>query len=145
MTTTMDANKRLVRSFHERILSEHDLDAAEDLLAEDYTEHNPVLPEGHIRGRDDMVRFWERMFQGASDLTLTEREIIAEGDYVACRTVATGVHDGEFMGLEPMGNAFELPGMDFFRIEDGKIAESWVYVDSLGMMEQLGAMEPPSE
>ncbi len=41
MSSTAAENKELVRDFHQRILTDHDLDAAEDLLAEDYVEHNP--------------------------------------------------------------------------------------------------------
>ncbi len=142
MSTTEEENKELVRDFHERILTDHDLDAAEDLLAEDYVEHNPVLPDGEVRGRENMVDFWEDMFGALPDVSIAEREIICEENMVASRTIAHGTHDGEFMGLEPTGNGFEAPGMDFYRIDEGKIAEAWVCVDSLGLMEQLGAMEP---
>jgi steroid delta-isomerase-like uncharacterized protein len=142
MATTEADNKELVRDFHRRILTEHDLNAATDLLAENYVEHNPVLPDGEVRGRENMVGFWRDMFGALPDVSISEQEIICEGNIVASRTIAHGTHDGEFMGLEPTGNNFEVPGMDFYCIEDGKITETWVCVDSLGMMEQLGAMEP---
>lgn len=143
--TTEEENEDLVRAFHERVLTENDLGAAEELLAEDYVEHNPVLPDGEIRGRENMIEFWRELFEGASDLSITEREMVCEGDTVVSRTVARGIHDGEFMGLPPTGNEFEVPGMDLYHVEDGEIVEAWVAVDSLGMMEQLGAVEPPGE
>jgi hypothetical protein len=30
--------------------------------------------------------------------------------------------------------------VDIFRLADGKIAEQWVLMDALGMMQQLGAI-----
>lgn len=145
MATTKAENEQLVQEFHRRILTENDFSAADELLAEDYVEHNPMLPEGRIEGREKMVEFWADMFKGSSDLSITERELISDGDTVASRTVGHGTHDGEFMDLEPTGTEFEVNGMDFYHIQDGKIAEAWVCVDSLGLMEQLGATEPPGE
>lgn len=145
MSTTETENEQLVREFHRRILTENDFDAADELLVEDYVEHNPVLPEGKIQGREKMIGVWEDMFEEASDLSIIEQDVISDGNIVASRTIARGTHDFEFMGVEPTGNEFEVPGMDFYRIEERKIAESWVCVDSLGMMQQLGAIEPPGE
>ncbi len=85
------------------------------------------------------------MYRALSGVAITERELICVDNIVASRTIAHGTHDGEFMGLAPTGNEFDAPGMDFYRIDERKIAEAWVCVDSLGMMEQFGAMEPPGE
>lgn len=140
MTQRTDDAKRLVREFHRRILTEHDLEAADELLAPGYVEHNPVLPDGAIHGREKMVAFWSEMFEGVSDLAITEEEIVTTGDRVVTRHVGAGVHDGHFLGLEPTGNRFEIDGMDLYHVEDGRLAEGWVVIDALGMMQQLGAL-----
>ena len=33
--------------------------------------------------------------------------------------------------------------MEFFRIADGKIAERWGEIDTLGLLQQLGAIPAP--
>lgn len=38
----------------------------------------------------------------------------------------------------------KVQNMVFTRIQDGKIKEGWVQPDMLGLMLQLGAVEPPS-
>ena len=52
----------------------------------------------------------------------------------------TGTHEGEIMGIEPTGRRVEAPVMEFRRIEDGQIAEMWALVDTLGMLQQIGAI-----
>lgn len=136
--------ERVVQEFHRRILSEQDLDAAEDLLTPDYVEHNPILPDGVIRGRDEMVAFWSEMFDGVSDMEITEQEIVSEGNTVVTRHTGRGRHDGEFMGIEPTGESFEMEGIDLYHVEDGKLTEAWVAMDSMQLLEQLGvAPEAP--
>jgi predicted ester cyclase len=44
------------------------------------------------------------------------------------------------MGLPPTGRRVEIAGITIDRIADGKIAESWTCFDTLGMMQQLGAV-----
>jgi predicted ester cyclase len=68
---------------------------------------------------------------------------IAEGDKVANRFVFLGTHLGEFMGVAPTGKRVEFVGNSIDRVVDGKIVESWVEVDLLGVMQQLGAFTEP--
>ena len=65
---------------------------------------------------------------------------ISEGDRVANRFVFLGTHLGEFMGVTPTGRRVEFVGNSIDRIVDGRIVESWVEVDWLGVLQQLGAV-----
>lgn len=142
---TESAPAELVREFHQRVLTEKDLDAAEDLLATDYVEHNPAFPEGELRGRENLVEFWEGLFEAFPDLWIKEEDVLVEGDTVVTRHVGRGTHEGTFMDLDATGKEFEIDGIDVYRIEDGKIAESWISLDMLGMMQQLGAIPVEGE
>ena len=44
-----------------------------------------------------------------------------------------------------MNNAITLTAMEIYRIAEGKIAEQWVIIDALGMMQQLGAIPAPGQ
>lgn len=138
--TTPDENKQLVRKARNKLLNEQHFEAAGEFLAEDYVEHNPVLPGGTIRGRDEIVAFWKEFFDPWDDLSVAGEEFVAEDDHVAVRTRGGGTLDGEFMGVDATGRTIDITGMEMYRIEGGKIAEAWICVDSLGMMEQLGAV-----
>ena len=50
----------------------------------------------------------------------------------------TAVHSGEFMGIEGTGKAVRMRYMDFWKIQDGKIADNWVNVDVVDVLQQLG-------
>jgi steroid delta-isomerase-like uncharacterized protein len=71
-------------------------------------------------------------------LNVTVEEMVAEGDRVAARFTARGIHKGAFMGLPPTGKPITMTGMEIFRIEDGRIAELWGEANLLGLMQQLG-------
>lgn len=138
MTTALADKKALVRRLNKEVYRQGNLALIDEIYAENYVEHNPALPYD-IRGLED-VREKIRMFQSAfSDATGATEDIIAEDDMVADRHRFKAVHDGEFMGIEPTGTEVEVEGMAFHRIEDGRIAETWVQADMMGMLEQLGA------
>ena len=74
------------------------------------------------------------------DYSGTNVDQIAEGGKVANRFVFLGTHLGEFEGVAPTGKRVEFVGASIDRVVDGKIVESWVEVDMLGVLQQLGAV-----
>jgi predicted ester cyclase len=75
---------------------------------------------------------------------MTVEDELAEGDKAVARWVSSGTHRGDCYGLAPTRRHFATSGIDIFATEGGKIREVWVVVDSLGMMQQLGAIPGPS-
>lgn len=129
--------KELVERLNREVYREGNLDLIDEIYAEDYVEHNPALPH-EIRGRE-AVREKIAMFQTAfSEATGTTEDIVAEGDRVADRHRFRAIHDGEFMEIEATGNEIDIEGMAIHRFEDGKIVETWVQADMMGLMNQLG-------
>ena len=55
--------------------------------------------------------------------------------------VAIGHHDSEFRGNEPTGTDVEFPGTTILRVESKGVAEGWTVFDTLGLLEQIGAIE----
>jgi predicted ester cyclase len=74
---------------------------------------------------------------------LDMNEIIAEGDLVSVRGVVRGVHKGPFQGIPPTGKEVAFGLFITYRIAGGKIVDHWMLVDSLSLMQQLGAMPAP--
>ena len=87
------------------------------------------------------IEDFEKAFPGY-DLDL--EDIVAEGDKVAVRATFSGVHQDEFLGIAATGREVNLPVMLMYRIEDGKIAQFWMGVDSLSLLQQLGAVPVPA-
>ena len=74
------------------------------------------------------------------DLVMTVDQSFAEGDLVATRWTARGTHEGELFGIAATGKQATVTGITIDRYEDGLIAESWTNWDTLGLLQQLGAV-----
>jgi steroid delta-isomerase-like uncharacterized protein len=141
MTQTMtqtQQNKATVRDFIDGLFTKGDLGAVDTYLAEDFINHDPPL--GVSADREGM-RAAGAMIRAAcpdwhSDLHL----LIAEDDLVVERFTASGTQRGELMGVAPTGRTVSLPGINIFRLRDGRIVEWWGRLDELGLLRQLGAM-----
>ena len=67
----------------------------------------------------------------------------ASSDKVVARVKWTGTQDGPYDGRSATGNKLVFSTADFFRIENGKIAEHWDVVDTLARAVALGLVPPP--
>lgn len=133
-----DENKDLVRRFIESGWNQLNPEVVDQYVAADMIDHS-----GRGSGRE-AVRQAVRLFAAAfPDWHTTIEDLIAEGDKVVMRGVASGTHAGTFMGIPATGARVTVPGIHIMRIEDGKIVEHWAQGDYLGMMRQLGAVPPP--
>ena len=85
------------------------------------------------------------MFRAAlPDIRSTAEDVLAEGDRVAVRWTGSGTHTGEIMGVPPSGVRVSATGIFVFHIKDGKIVEYWENWDTLGFLQQIGAIPAPA-
>jgi steroid delta-isomerase-like uncharacterized protein len=87
--------------------------------------------------RDELERL-ERQFSVAfPDAHHAIDDLIAEGDRVVLRTTARATHRGDFEGIAPTDRSVEFTGLVVYRIQNGRIAESWGEVDFLRLIREL--------
>jgi predicted ester cyclase len=129
-SVSIEENKALSNRVAQAI-GKGELDVLDELMA-------PELAEEFKR---DVAKI-RRAFP---DYAGTNVEQIAEGEKVANRFVFLGTHLGEFEGVTPTGKRVEFVGHSIDRVVEGKIVESWVEVDMLGVMEQLGVVPEPGQ
>ena len=139
--TTTEKNKALVRRFYEEI-DKGNLEAMDELVAEDYLDHNPPPFPGLAPGREGVKQAF-RIFWEATPGHHEIEDQIAEGDKVVARTRFQGRHTGNFQGIPPTNKPVDFQGFATFRIANGKIAEHWADFDAMGMMQQLGVIPTP--
>jgi predicted ester cyclase len=77
------------------------------------------------------------------DLHWTIEEQIAEADKVLTRFTWAGIHKAEFLGVLATRHQVSVLGMVIDRLENGKIKETRILMDALGLMQQLGVLPPP--
>ena len=75
---------------------------------------------------------------------LMVEDLIAEMDKVTVRSTFRGTHNGDFMGIPPTGKQATIPVFLIYRLVDDKIVEHWMQADSLGLLQQLGAIPAPT-
>jgi steroid delta-isomerase-like uncharacterized protein len=127
---SVEENKTLVRREQKELWNHTgDLDAAEELYAADQAE----------AAKQEAADFR----QGFPDVISSIEDLIAEGDKVVARWRSRATHRGDYMGIPPSGKEVEFMGISVYRIEGGKIAESWTVEDQLGLMRQIGAIPEP--
>jgi steroid delta-isomerase-like uncharacterized protein len=136
-------NKALARRLVEEALNAGRLEVVDELVASDFVEHDPSLPE-EVRGPAGVKELIAGYRAAFPDIHITIEDQIAEGDYVVSRWSGTGTHQGELMGMPATGKQATVTGITIDRIADGRIAESWDNWDTLGMMQQLGAIPAPA-
>ena len=74
------------------------------------------------------------------DAHQVNEELIAEEDKVVERYTVRGTHQGAFLGIPPTGKRVSVSALGIDRIKDGKIVETWISMDTLGLLQQLGAI-----
>lgn len=77
------------------------------------------------------------------DMHWIVEEQIAEGDKVMTRFEWTGTHQAEFFGVPATGRPVRVWGVVIDRLESGKIKDTRIIMDSLGLLMQLGTFPPP--
>ena len=137
--TGSETNEGAVRSCFEHA-SSGNFDALQAILSPDYVVH-PEEARG-VEGLTAMVQRYRAAFSG---LNVTIEHQFSSGDYVATRTTIRGRHEGELMGTPPSGRDVEFAGLTISRCRDGKIAEEWELIDTVGLLRQIGALPEMAE
>jgi steroid delta-isomerase-like uncharacterized protein len=92
-----------------------------------------------VEGRDAERELIAGLRRSIPDLTFTIDDVVADGDDVTIRWIAEGTHGGELLGIAGTGRPLAIRGVDMYRLEDGRIAESWTFWDLPGMVRTISA------
>ena len=129
-------NAAIVRRFVDEVISRGAIDRAGEFVWEDVVEQVPLPGQGPgLAGLQDILR---AMRTGFPDLEFTIEEQISEGDKVVSRFIWTGTHRGSFLGIPASGNAVRVWGIVIDRLVEGRIKETRILMDTMGMMAQMG-------
>ena len=133
---TEEKNRALVISFINEVFNNHNVGAADNYYAGDHIEHNPQIPQG----REGFKKYFTEFFNAFPDARASIDNIVAEADCVMVFLSIAAIHKGTLQCIPPSGKQVTIRSADLFRIENGKIAEHWDVVDSLGMMIAIEAV-----
>jgi steroid delta-isomerase-like uncharacterized protein len=134
-----DANKNVIRRLFEEVWNKGNLPVADELFAQNYSHHDSSTPD-FGRGPESEKKRVTLYRTAFPDVRLTVEDMIAEGETVTARWSCKGTHRGDLKGIAPTGKQFNISGISVARFTSGKISESWVNWDALGLMQQLGVV-----
>jgi steroid delta-isomerase-like uncharacterized protein len=135
-------NAAVVRRFVDEVITHGNIEAAAEFVWEDVIEQVP-LP-GQRPGLDGLKDIIRAMRTGFPDIVFSIQEQIVEGDKVVSRFEWTGTHMGVFLGIPATGRPVRVWGIVIDRLEDGRIKDTRILMDTLGMMGQLGVLPGPA-
>lgn len=137
--TTEDENRAVVQRWYD-LIDAGDVAGFADVFSPVVIQHAADFADA--RGIEEIQASFGPFLAAFPDMAHDVQQVAADGDLVAARVVATGTHQGEFMGIVPTGREVTWTALAIFRIECGRIAEHWSEVDSVGRLVQLGAIPP---
>ena len=135
------ANKALSQRILEEIWNGGNLDLLGEVTYPQIGLHDPDDPsvDAGLEVARQLLTTYRTAFP---DLRFTIQNQIAEGDFVATRWTATGTHQGPIRSIPPTGRTVNVTGTTMERYTDGKLYQSWISWDGLGLMQQLDVIPP---
>jgi predicted ester cyclase len=122
-------------------LNKGNLGVIDEYLAPDFVGHSPFSPE-LIRGPEGYKAMLAAFGAAMPDLHYPSWTLIAEGDFVVTHMAAEGTFTNPWMGLPPNDKKVVGWMANIWRFAGGKAVEWWMNMDTLGFMQQLGAIPP---
>lgn len=136
-------NKTVIRTFIEEVINQGRIERTDEFVIEDFVELDPF--PGQAPGREGLKAVILQMRSAFPDIHWAVDEMVAEGDKLVTRFTWTGTHQGEFLGVPATGRSVSIKGIVVDSLEGGKMVDSRMLLDVLGMMMQLGMTLAPGE
>ena len=160
----VQASTQAVEALFTQVFRDGNYDLADEILTDDFRFQYPF--PGFAPGPEGIKQFSREFNQGfpgfeveVNDLFGTET---ASGEAeVTIRWTLRGRHTGPFLGIQPTGNYVTVSAIGIYTggktqpadpigsstgtSLDGTLSAGWLEMDSLGLLQQLGAVKPLQE
>ena len=95
-------------------------------------------------GPEGVKSFISQMRAALADMTSTTEHEVVDGDVLIDHLTVRGTHAGDLMGFPATGRPVEFELVDINRFDDeGRVVEHWAVMDTLGLLQQIGAIPEP--
>jgi predicted ester cyclase len=111
-----------------------------------YTDDDKLHSPAGAFNRDEIKVYFAALRESFTDFTISRAQILADGTFVAARTVMAGRFDKEFAytpigAVKPNGQQVQWELINIFRYTDeGRLVEEWVQTDTYDFLRKLGAL-----
>lgn len=132
-------NKELLRRFHQAVFNAHDwrVETLAQYLTPDFVDHTAGLDaEPGLEGLSRRYATWHAAFGEARKESIA---VLSEEDRLAVLYEIHARHTGPFMDIQPSGKSVVIPGLEIYRVRDGKLSDYWSIYDYLNTAAEIGA------
>lgn len=137
-----EENKTRQRRIVEEFVNHGDTSVVMELMAEDHITLG-AGPEP-VRGRAAFIDQVTATRTAFPDMEYSIEAQVAEGDTVACLIVWRGTHQGMSFGIPPTGKQVVVRCTMFDTFVDGQCKNTQMLMDTMSLMQQLGAIPKPT-
>ena len=134
-------NVAVIARFLEEVINQGRLEQADELVAVDFVELDP-LP-GQQQGREGLKEVIGMLRVAFPDIHWVADETVASGDKVVTRFTWTGTHRGTFLGVPATGRSVNVKGVVIDRLVGGMMTDSRILMDNFTMKQQHGVIPGP--
>ena len=146
MSSKAESNKAVVMRAWEEGFNKGKIDVLDEVFDKSYIELSPY-GKAEQGGPERAKQAYHWMREVFGDIHFEVEQMLAEGDYVFSRAMASGTHVGEYMGVPATGRPVKFAAVVVSKIKDGKHVEDWSFVDTMAILKQIGEVTvgPPKE
>ncbi|NEN07597.1 ester cyclase [Diaminobutyricibacter tongyongensis] len=134
-------HEQVVLDFMDDVLNNHNPANAGKYLTEGMAWHGGTV--GTVAGRDNVAGLMGAVVGAIPDLHAELQDMAVQDDKVVVRLVVTGTLQGDLLGVTGTGQAVRWDAIDYYRLEDGLIAEEWAGEDFTAFLNTSGAYRAP--
>jgi steroid delta-isomerase-like uncharacterized protein len=136
------ANKAVVRRLYDEVWNKRKVEVIKEIISPSHALHGPSV-SGSSVGPDAYKRQFLLFVSALPDLRFTIEDVIGEDDKVVVSWNISGTQKGEFMGVAATNKRVSVDGITINHVADGKIMDSYISYDALGVLQQLGVVSVP--
>ena len=140
MSNIAELNRKVAEAF---LAGTHSHDIEDVKVIDDTVTENVVchgFPGGNPFDHESYKGFFRRFRQSFTDMGWKVHALVADDTHVAARWQIWATFSGDFAGQSADGRRITFDGMVLYRLQDGKIAETWLHINETMLLSAIGAI-----
>jgi predicted SnoaL-like aldol condensation-catalyzing enzyme len=125
LSSTVELNKRIAVEFYERMFGARDLSVADELISEDYVQHNNAFIPPR---REGVKTYFTKYFKTFPRSGTQIKRVCGEGDYVflyATHWAANRLYRVNYKVI------------DIYRVQNGVLTDHWDTIEGIGFFSKF--------
>ena len=131
--------KAVVRRLYEQAWNQRKLEILSELISPSHALNDHHL-SGSAIGPAAYKRVLTQFIAAFPDLRFDVEDLLCEKNKVVASWSVSGTHKREFRGVPATNKKISIDGVTIHHLSGGKILESYVTLDYLSLMQQLGVI-----